>query len=140
MRNFKVLLTIALIASISFLGYYYIFREIPPLERFRTESGIDLPDDLEVLHNDEQWNEFNGDGYREIVLKLNDEAIRIIEGECPVKGYKKLPIEKWMSTKYIRPAEEGYYRERYLSEDKQDFVIIVFDLTQSKAFYALFIQ
>lgn len=135
-KKHLVILTLAMITLIaSILGYNNISGETTPLEFAKKQSGLELPKDLELETYKDEWQDFNGDGYRKIVFELKEKDFQELEKECVENNYSKLPVvENGYMPFYLNKADTGYYKLEFISSDKNDFMLTVVNFSQSKLF------
>lgn len=97
---------------------YFVFRDnLPPRTPHkvaRLVSHLSIPNNAVIIEFQDQWNEFNGDGFSFIVLQLSDEAFRGLYQEAKDKGYKKLPV-----------IEDIYGPLKEMSEETTEGIYIV---------------
>lgn len=77
---------------------YVLFRDsLPPrtpLKVARLISGLSIPGDVKVIEFKDQWNDFNGNGFSLIVLRLDDKSFDKIYREAKSIDYRELPINE----------------------------------------------
>jgi hypothetical protein len=84
------------IIILALLGIYIIYQDnLPPRtpqKVARLISGLSIPNSSRVVEFQDQWNNFNGNGFSFIVLQLDDQSFTKLYQESKDKGYKILPI------------------------------------------------
>ena len=59
----------------------------------RVLSGLAIPGSARVVAFEEEWNEFNGDGFCFVVLRLDDHLFETVYQEAKAKGYAELSLK-----------------------------------------------
>ncbi len=125
----------------SIIGYNNLSGETSPLEFAKKQSGLVLPDDMELENYNEEWLDFTGDGYRNIIFKIEEKDFQQLEEECIKNNYSKLPIvENGYMPIYLNKTDTGYYKLEFISSNKKDFMLTVVNFTQSKLFLDVSVQ
>ncbi len=125
----------------SIIGYNNLSGETTPLEFAEKQSGLELPNDLELETYNDEWQDFNGDGYKKIIFKLKEKDFPELEKECIENNYSKLPIlENGYMPFYLNKTDSGYYKLEFISSDKNDFILTVVNFSQSKLFVDVSVQ
>jgi len=125
----------------SIIGYNNLSGETTPLEFAKKQSGLELPNDLELENYNDEWQDFNGDGYRKIVFRFKEKDFKQLEKECIKRNYSKLPItENGYMPFYLDKNDSGYYKLEFISKDKNDFMLTVVNFSQSKLFLDIRVQ
>lgn len=63
-----------------------------PKKVARLISGLSVPIGSSVIEFQDQWNDFNGNGYSFISIQLSDKSFDELYNEAQDEGYRKLPI------------------------------------------------
>lgn len=149
-RNKKTkLLTIALVIvlilflTLAFWPFYpFNCDKLPPktpLKIARYTSGLDIPDDVDVVHFERSEQTIGGDYSDEIVIQLSEEQTKKLQQEWDEKGYgnESLPkADPMFSTgvkdyfaENIQPSDQGLFRR---IENKSYVATIALNITRNR--------
>jgi hypothetical protein len=84
-----------------------------PQKVARLVSGLSIPRGAKVIEYNEQWNDFNGNGYSLIVLKIEEKSFEKIFQEAKLLNFKMLPITEDIYEPFNELANEirnGVYK------------------------------
>jgi len=113
------------------------FSPINHIEKF---SGLSLKNNFISIKDTSQWVDFNGNGFRLIVLKPeNQAAFHSIINEAKHLNYKNFDAREFTHSEmapYIKNGK-GYYKYSWQNDEIQSIVI---DTINSKIVYYLSIQ
>lgn len=113
---------IMVLALISGVGLWSLFKKRTPLEYARKQSGLHLPDDLKLL---EFVNQPSGpmdkDLERTIVFQLTDRQMTALIKECRSNRFLSVPHDSLGFPIPIDDPDRGFYRIEYLSADRRDY-------------------
>ncbi len=129
MKFLKLLLLISLFSC--------LFSPINNIEKF---SGLSLKKNFISIKDTSQWIDFNGNGFRLIVLKPeNQGAFQSVIDEAKRLNYKNFDARKFTNPEiapYVKNGK-GYYKFSWQEDEIQSIVI---DTINSKIIYYLSIQ
>lgn len=118
----RVIYLIVVLALISGVGLWALFRKRTPLEYARKQSDLQLPDDIKLL---EFVNQSSGpsdqDLERTIVFQLTDRQMATLIKECRSKRFLPVPHDSLSFSIPIDDTDKGFYRIEYLSADRRDY-------------------
>ena len=83
-----------------------------PQEVARGISGLEVPEGSRVVHFEERWNDFNGDGHAHVEIALTPDELRALAAEARREGWVALPVPDRILRTDPGLPREGLYRLR----------------------------
>lgn len=78
-------------------------------------TGIKISNQLTFLQDKEEWNDFNGDGYRICIYKINDEYCSLLLEKLKKRGFMSFS-EEHIDT--IFNGRTGIYKSYQVDDDE----------------------
>jgi hypothetical protein len=137
-RILYLFLSLILLFILMTIGFLYYKRM--PNSIAKTISGLALPYCIDRVYFDEQWCNFNGNGYSSSVFNIPDGCNKnIIIQECINNRFDLLPMKEDIP---VRPdlfekyhfSNKGFY---YLEDTQQETKFIAIDTVNNKIFIFL---
>lgn len=109
--------------------YIFFYDSLPPRtpqKVARLISGLDVPRDARVVKYEEQWNDFNGNGYSLIILSLEKETFNKIYSRAKSLNFEELPIKEILygPINSILPEKSGgVYEIQFSNKENMSYSI-----------------
>ena len=131
---FILIIVTTLISVLSIL--FMTGKSDEPYKLAKSESGLKLPKDMQLIEHKSQWIEFNGNGYVLVVYGLKKDEINLLIDEAKNEKYETLPPETLIADdfvlSYIKKAKKGVYQKKSNSKSSLDYSLSVIDETNNR--------
>ncbi|PKL80003.1 MAG: hypothetical protein CVV25_06005 [Ignavibacteriae bacterium HGW-Ignavibacteriae-4] len=111
----------------------------PNIKRIESISGIKLEEYLTKIEVIEQWNDFNGNGNKIIIYKIEKEKVNFITNSLTLKGFNTFNMNNdstdLFSNSELAPFlknSEGVYKDNWF---QNEFTTIIIDTVNKKLIY-----
>lgn len=104
--------------------------------------GIKLKDKVSFESKSEQWNDFNGNGHKVMIYKINEGQLQSIVEESRKMGFKEYNTNNendYFSKSTLAPfitESNGLYKTQ---EENNEVHTVLIDMTNGKVYYLLVI-
>ncbi|WP_144607604.1 hypothetical protein [Algoriphagus algorifonticola] len=109
--------------------YIFFYDSLPPRtpkKVARLISGLDVPSDSRVVKYEEQWNDFNGNGYSLIILSLEKEPFNKIYNRAKSLNFQELPIKEVLYgpiNSLLPEKSDGVYEIQFSDKENMSYSI-----------------
>lgn len=96
MRN-KISIILVIFTATLVIVYFMFNDNLPPRTPHKVArliSGLPIPYDSKVIEFEDQWNDFNGNGFSYIILSIEDQYFAEIYDKAKLNAFKALPIKE----------------------------------------------
>lgn len=135
MKKLKFFIPIIVIFLLA--GLYLIYKDhLPPRSPYkiaRIVSQLKIPNSSELIHFEESWNSFQGDGFSYIELSISESTCQKLVEDIAEKKYLQLPIKESdrasitdsnLYTFLKKFPETGFYRLEQPNSSRFDLIVL----------------
>lgn len=113
----------------------------PQIERIEIITGLDLSEYLTKQDERNQWNDFNGDGYKVILYKIDNYIIEELVASARNKKFKYYDEDDYESSSFLSNSKfttllnnsKGFYKTIWGNNEIETVII---DTTDNKLIYS----
>ena len=111
----RLVALLLLLVTISGVAAYVAHRIMDPLRTARRVTGLDLPSETRLLHEERDWDGFLGDGYTLLVFEIPEGFSGSLLDACKQYGYETgSPVESGVHVpkveQYLEPLGKSCHR------------------------------
>lgn len=109
------------------------------MTKMESITGVHLSNLLEKQDEVNQWNDFNGNGYKIVTYSIEKERVLEVFNTCKLKGFSAFEVNQDSSALYSNTEllpfiknSNGIYKTEWI---ENEITTVVIDTTNNKLFY-----